>query len=437
MAEPIGSTTMPAASVDELPLDRAAEIRLLILEDVATDAELMEAELRRAQLRFTSLRVADRESFQTAVSTFCPDLILADYLLPQFSAPEALGFLRQRDLCIPFILVTGTQSEEIAVVCMRAGADDYILKGSLKRLPASVLQALRQREIQREKKRAEDQLRQTNLDLARREQDLRRTLRSLEKSHHELRQTQLQLIQSAKMESVGCLAAGVAHEVKNPLTTLLMGVEYLERHLGTDDPELVSVLRDMDDAVKRANRVILGLLDFSAPGDLALEELQLNEAIDAALGFVRLECTKRRATIVRDLALDLPVLRLDRNKIEQVFVNLFLNAIQAMPDGGTLRVHTEIGLPEDRATAQVCGTIPPDEILVIATVEDTGTGISPQHIHKIFDPFFTTRKTGQATGLGLAVVKKIVELHGGHLGVRNLPESGAQVVLAFTVQEAT
>jgi len=435
MVEP-SSTTLPAASVDDLPLDRATEIRLLILEDVATDAELMEAELRRAQLQFTSHRVADRESFQAAVHTFHPDLILADYLLPQFSAPEALGFLRQQELCIPFILVTGTQSEEIAVVCMRAGADDYILKGSLKRLPASVLQALRQREIQREKKRAEDQLRQTNLDLARREQDLQRTLRSLEKSHRELRQTQLQLIQSAKMESVGSLAAGVAHEVKNPLTTLLMGVEYLERHLGTGDPELVSVLRDMDDAVKRANRVILGLLDFSAPGDLALEELQLNDAVDAALGFVRLECAKRRATIARDLAPDLPVLRLDRNKIEQVFVNLFLNAVQAMPDGGTLRMRTEFGRPEACATAHVCGEFPPDEILVIATVEDTGTGIAPQHLHKIFDPFFTTRKTGQATGLGLAVVKKIVELHGGRLGVRNLPECGAQAVVAFTVPEA-
>ena len=377
------------------PAVTAAELRLLLLEDVASDAELVEAELRRARLRFTARRVEDRRSFLQALEDFRPHMVLADYLLPQFSALEALHLLRERGSCVPFILVTGTQTEEIAVECMREGADDYILKGSLARLPTAVLQALRKREMEEEKKSAEE----------------------------ELQRTQLQLLQAAKMESVGRLAAGVAHEVKNPLTTLLMGVEYLQKRLPDVDPEVVGVLHDMEEAVKRGNQVILGLLDFSAPGSLTLLEEQLDELIETSLALVKHEYLKARTTIQHQRAPDLPPLRLDRNKIEQVFVNLFLNAVQAMPEGGTLIVRTGVaagGGAPDGGSSQV-----------LAWVEDTGVGIAPENLPRIFDPFFTTKRSGRAAGLGLAVVQRIVDMHGATIRVSNRPEGGVRVTLGF------
>ncbi len=375
------------------PTAAGAELRLLLLEDAATDAELVQAELRRAGLRFTWRRVEDRRSFLQELDDFLPDAILADYLLPQFSALEALELLRGRGAQVPFILVTGTQTEEIAVECMRAGADDYILKGSLTRLPAALLQALRKGEMEREKTRAED----------------------------ELQQAQLQLLQAAKLESVGRLAAGVAHEVKNPLTTLLMGVEYLQRHLVDAGPEMVDVLRDMEEAVKRGNQVILGLLDFSAPRALELQQEKLEELIEESLALVKHECVKTRTTIVRLLAPDLPLLKLDRNKIEQVFVNLFLNAMQAMPEGGrlTVRAHAT-GRAETPARCQV-----------MVQVEDTGVGIPAENLPRIFEPFFTTKRARRAAGLGLAVVRRIVDMHRGTIQVGNRTEGGVRVTLGL------
>ena len=119
--------------VKQLPEPARESLRILILEDVSADAELIEVELRRAQMAFASRRVESEEEFVRALSDFGPDLILADYSLPQFNALDALRLLRARHVGVPFILVTGTQTEQIAVECMREGADDYILNPCIAR----------------------------------------------------------------------------------------------------------------------------------------------------------------------------------------------------------------------------------------------------------------------------------------------------------------
>ncbi len=134
-------------------------LRILILEDVLTDAELAEWELRRAGIPFTSRRVDTEADFQAALDEFQPDVILADYSLPQFNAMEALRILRDRASDVPLILVTGSQGEEVAVECIKAGAADYILKSSLTRLPTAVQNALERRELERARRRAEEELR--------------------------------------------------------------------------------------------------------------------------------------------------------------------------------------------------------------------------------------------------------------------------------------
>ena len=135
--------------------------RILILEDTDTDAELIERELRRSQISFTLKRVYSREAYVAALSDFNPDIILSDHTLPQFNSVQALKICKEQQLHIPFILVTGTVSEEFAVRCIQEGADDYILKSNLTRLPSTIKNTLRKKQIEFEKNRSIDALRKS------------------------------------------------------------------------------------------------------------------------------------------------------------------------------------------------------------------------------------------------------------------------------------
>jgi PAS domain S-box-containing protein len=246
----------------------------------------------------------------------------------------------------------------------------------------------------------------------------------------ELKATQLQLIQSEKFESVGRLAAGVAHEVKNPLAIIQQGLAYIADAVSTTDGATVAlVLEKMENAVRRADRVIKGLLDFSAPKTVNMTPAQLNAVVEESLLLVKHGLVKAHITVVRSLAENLPPLNLDRHKIEQVFVNLFMNAIQAMRDGGTLTVKTDAKQPP-KLRSDGGGT------LVVVEVEDTGTGIPDDKLDRVFDPFFTTKPPGQGTGLGLTVTRKIMELHEGTIDIRNRQEGGVRVTLTFKTDAA-
>jgi signal transduction histidine kinase len=137
--------------------------------------------------------------------------------------------------------------------------------------------------------------------------------------------------------------------------------------------------------------------------------------------------------VVRQLAVDLPPVRMDRGKMEQVFINLFINALHAMSQGGTLTVATRtVQWSEDLASHErIFRQFRPGNTLAVIEVQDTGTGIPENLLSKIFDPFFTTKPVGHGTGLGLAVVKKIVDLHGGAIDIRNAPPGGVRVTLAL------
>jgi DNA-binding NtrC family response regulator len=140
---------------------RSNSLNLLILEDVPSDAELIELELRRAKINFNSVCVENETDFVRELDRRLPDAILSDYSLPQFNALAALEILRERKLEIPFVLVTGSQSEEVAVKCIKKGADDYILKESLRRLPSALLSAIGKRKAERDREEAEHALRQS------------------------------------------------------------------------------------------------------------------------------------------------------------------------------------------------------------------------------------------------------------------------------------
>jgi len=276
-----------------------------------------------------------------------------------------------------------------------------------------------------ERQRWEQRLQQANSELARSEAALRR-------SHAELKAAQLQLIQAEKMESIGTLAAGVAHEVKNPLAILMMGVNFLTRRLGESDESVATVIKEMREAIARADTITRGLLEFSAKQQLAVTRQDLNGVVEESLKLIRHELKEKRISLELRLAAHLPPALIDKTSIQQVLVNLYMNAIHAMPSGGALTVCTYSREMTETTFSE--GSRKSDHLWIgdtalIIEVDDTGTGIPQESLAKIFDPFFTTKPTGVGTGLGLPVSKKIIELHGGTLDVRNRPDGGARATI--------
>ncbi len=289
-----------------------------------------------------------------------------------------------------------------------------------------------------ERKLAEQELEKTNTELAESKGELEKVLTDLQKSHDELKAAQFQLIQAEKMQSVGRLAAGVAHEVKNPLAILGMGIDYMSKNLVSPDENLAQILGDMNDALKRADSIILGLLDFSVPGALKLAPEDISAILDQSVGLVRHEMANLHIALQRELAAELPPVRVDKNKLKQAFVNILTNALHAMPEGGTITVRTyarqlQLGEIGHDAGSRMPDRFRPGETVVVAEIEDTGAGIPPDKLTKVFDPFFTTKPTGKGTGLGLTVTKKIIELHGGAIEVGNGRPRGAIVKITLKV----
>jgi PAS domain S-box-containing protein len=251
------------------------------------------------------------------------------------------------------------------------------------------------------------------------EEELQGTLADLTRAHEDLKVSQLQLIQLAKMQSVGQLAAGVAHEVKNPLAIALMGVEYLSGTLDTRDGQTAMVLNDTKEAILRADNIVRELLRFSTPSKLDLNLEDLNGIVAHTLNSAMYEARKRHISIQTELGEGLPHLQLDRGKIEQTLLNLCMNGIEAMPEGGTLLIRTRANQLQTGATE------------VILEVEDTGPGIADEDLARIFDPFFTKKGVGEGTGLGLTVARQILDLHGGTLRISNRVEGGAKASITL------
>ena len=266
------------------------------------------------------------------------------------------------------------------------------------------------------------------------EQAMRKAVAELQRSNAELRETQMLLIQAEKLESLGRLSAGIAHEVKNPLNQLLLGTEFLQKAIPPEETVWAEVLDDMRGAVLRMDKILRGMLEYAVPNELDLKIEDLNGTLENALVLLRLELMKNHVTVEKNMAENLPPVALDRSKVEQVLINLFVNAMHAMPEGGDVIVRTftersSVAGPEtgDRKNERIRAGDP----IVVMEISDSGQGIPEEKIEKIFDPFFTTKPNGKGTGLGLTVSKKIIELHGGTLQLLNRPESGVTARITF------
>jgi two-component system NtrC family sensor kinase len=224
--------------------------------------------------------------------------------------------------------------------------------------------------------------------------------------------TQQQIGQSEKLASIGRLAAGIAHEINNPLTGVLTFTHLLRKKPNLDDQDR----EDLDLVVRETTRVreiVKGLLDFARQSPSAREPLDVNEVVRQSTALLRNQKDFQRVAIDDDLQADLPPISGDRNQLQQVLLNLLLNACEAMPDGGTLAITTGARGGE-----------------VVITVADTGSGIKREDLQRIFDPFFTTKPVGKGTGLGLSVSHGIIHQHEGTIEVESTEGKGS----TFTVR---
>ncbi len=257
--------------------------------------------------------------------------------------------------------------------------------------------------------------------------------RQVQKRAVELEEVQGQLIHAAKLESVGQLAAGVAHEVKNPLAIIRMGIEFLAGSTNADDTEQ-EVLIDMEDAVQRADTVILGLLDFSRDQKLQLQPGgDINEVIRQSLHLIEHEVLKKKILLSQDLEI-LPPVALDFGKLQQVLINLLMNSIQAMEKKGELRVVSRLHKLNEKEAASA-HHFHRGMTVIEVLVQDNGSGIDKKGGDKIFDPFYTTKEVGQGTGLGLSVSRNIIELHHGTLQLENRKNGGVCAAILLPCME--
>jgi PAS domain S-box-containing protein len=224
-----------------------------------------------------------------------------------------------------------------------------------------------------------------------------------------------QMVQTEKLTSLGLLAAGVAHEVNTPLAVISNYIQMLAKQIPENDPRQKTIERIVKQTF-RASEIVNNLLNFSRTGGTEPVEVDLNSVLEETLTLVQHPFKTAQVNVVRNYAERLPVILGSTTRLQQVFLNLFMNARDAMPSGGMLEVRT--GARNGSVEIEVT---------------DTGAGIPAEHLHRIFDPFFTTKATGRGTGLGLSVSYGIIKEHAGKVDVRSTPGKGTSFRLEFPV----
>lgn len=267
-----------------------------------------------------------------------------------------------------------------------------------------------------------EELRSSNEELNTSNEELQSTTEELEAANEEIRTTQEELVQKEKLAAVGQLASGVGHELRNPLGVIKNAAYYIKKSkIGTADPKLAKHLDIMEREINNSNKIISDLLNFSQTRLPELIPADVNEVIEEAMSVANIP---GNVLVNRNLTSGLPKPAIDRDQIKQVFLNMMLNACQAMPQGGELKISSRL----HKAGLKIEGQA--KDCLEIEFA-DTGTGIAPGNLKKIFDPFFTTKAKG--IGLGLAVSKGIIEKHQGDIEIKSELNKGATFIIKLSI----
>lgn len=489
-------------------------LKVLIVEDSQDDADLLAYELRNADFDAHCTRVQTEPEFVAEIKKL-PDIILSDYSMPQFSGLRALELLKGSGLDIPFILISGTAGEDVAVAAMKGGATDYLLKDRLTRFGQAVERAVVEARAREKLKLAEQKLKITDAQLRQllehspaviyslvmegacpvpqfvsenitallgftvaeavsREwwlgqlhpEDRERAVASVSETlsngasraeyrirhkngacrwiedkrkliHNstgrpecivgiwvditERRKLEAQFLQAQKMEGIGQLAGGVAHDFNNILGVIQLQSELLKSS-GALSPEQSQYADEIAATVRRASALTRQLLLFSRRELFQPRHLDLNESVNQTAKMLQRVLGE---TIRMELKLAPHPLFVyaDGGMMDQLVMNLTVNARDAMPNGGRVIIETSAVVMDELAASQSPNARTGS--FVCLSVSDNGSGIPPEVLPRIFEPFFTTKDVGKGTGLGLATVFGIVQRHEGWINVYSEVGRGA------------
>lgn len=363
-----------------------APLSVLVVEDVDDDFRLVIREIERAGYRVTSRRVDRSADLATALAQPW-DLVIADYNVPGMAFDEVLAAVKAQLPNVPFFLVSGSIGEERAVAALKGGAADFVLKDRMARLGPAIERELREARIRTERARLREQL----------------TL-------------------SDRLATIGTLAGGIAHEINNPLAVALGNVEYalstvaaLER--GAAPPigsELREPLVDAREALGRVRDIVRDVKMFSRSGDPDRRgPVDIRQTLRSAMRMTWNEA-RHRARIVEQFE-PVPVVLGNDSRLGQVFLNVLVNAIQALPEGRATNHRITV-----RTFTDAIGW-------AVVDIEDTGSGIAPEHLPRVFEPFYTTKSAAHGSGLGLPIAQTIVQETGGTISMASELGKGTSV----------
>jgi signal transduction histidine kinase len=374
-------------------------LRFIHLESNPADAALIATTLRDAGILCQLKQAQTREEFLAALRQEGFSLILADTAVPGFDGATALSLARTLHPDVPFLFVSDTQGEEFAIDMMQHGATDYISKQRLGRLVPSVKRTLRELDERLERRRAEDAL----------------------------RVSEKQFRQAQKMEAVGRLAGGLAHDFNNLLTVIMGHSQVLMGELPSGSP-IRAKIEEMQKAGERAASLIRQLMAFSRKQPLEPKILPLNSVVGNVESMLRRLIGEDIQLVIRPDPFNGHV-KADPGQLEQVLMNLVVNARDAMPNGGLLAIETS-QTELARTPMHHLHPLPLGQYVKL-TVTDTGCGMNADVLAHLFEPFFTTKEEHKGTGLGLSTVFGIVTTCGGGIDVWSQVGHGTTFDLYF------
>ena len=367
-------------------------LHILHLEDEPKDAALVQSTLEAEGIACATTCVRNRDEFVAALEQGGVDLILSDFSLPSFDGVSAAQIVRAQWPAIPLILVSGTLGEELAIESLKSGATDYVLKERLARLAPAVRRAMQEVQERAERRRVE-----------------------------------AQFIEAQKMEVVGHLAGGVAHDFNNILAVIMGYSDLLRTELGPDGP-LGKYAEEIRLASQRAAALTRQLLVFSRKQTVQPAVVDLNGVVnDLDKMLRRLIDENIEMTIVPGKQIGR--VKVDSGYIGQLLMNLVINARDAMPNGGKLTIAINNVMLDENCAALHAGAMAGDYVML--SVCDTGTGMTDEVKARLFEAFFTTKPKGKGTGLGLSTCQTIVQQSGGHISVHSELGKGTTFKIYF------